>query len=124
MTDHATEKRLEAIARRLSQEQRGTEAYWELYLPDAKQERIEMTKPQKFRKKPVVIEALQYVVFNADDIVEWCRPHATWTRDLLVIHTLEGNHTALPDDWIIKGIQGEFYPCKPDIFEATYEPAD
>ena len=39
----------------------------------------------------------------------------------LIIHTLEGNHSALIGDWIIKGVKGEFYPCKPDIFELTYE---
>ena len=37
--------------------------------------------------------------------------------------TVEGDHTALPGDWIIRGVKGEFYPCKPDIFAATYEPA-
>lgn len=56
----------------------------------------------KFRKKPVIIEAVQ-AKFKTD------------------IHTLEGTMTAEPGDWIITGVQGEQYPCKPDIFEATYE---
>lgn len=42
----------------------------------------------------------------------------------LIIQTLEGDHRANPGDWIIKGVQGELYPCKPDIFEATYEPVE
>ena len=45
-------------------------------------------------------------------------------NNILVIHTLEGDHRANPGDWIIKGVQGEFYPCKPDIFEETYEAVD
>jgi hypothetical protein len=59
----------------------------------------------KFRKKPVVIEAVRH---------EGPEP--------LLIETLEGNLTAQPGDWIITGVKGERYPCKPDIFEATYEP--
>ncbi len=57
----------------------------------------------KFRKKPVVIEAYQ-------------------TKEHLKILTLEGTMEAIPGDWIITGIKGETYPCKPDVFEATYEP--
>lgn len=78
----------------------------------------------KFRKKPVVIEAVQFQ-FNGDNAQEiadfmQCQFAAIeWGR--LVIGTLEGNHYANPGDWIIKGVKGEFYPCKPDIFEATYE---
>lgn len=98
-----------------------------------------------FRKRPVVIEARQ-VPRTSDDITryledgialaEWCGgvsylmtqgdepayrgcefigPHIS-------IRTLEGTHAAEPGDWIIRGVAGEFYPCKPDIFEATYEP--
>jgi len=48
---------------------------------------------------------------------------ATWDCDETIIPTLEGGHVASPGDWIIKGIAGEFYPCKPEIFEATYDPA-
>lgn len=59
----------------------------------------------KYRKKPVVIEAWQ-------------------TNEAVVIETLEGTMRADPGDWIITGVKGEVYPCKPDIFEATYEPVD
>lgn len=59
----------------------------------------------RFRKKPVVIEAYQ-------------------TDVEVKIETLEGTMTANPGDWIITGVKGERYPCKPDIFEATYEPIE
>lgn len=79
----------------------------------------------KFRKKPVVIEAIQFGGRNHDEVADFCAPHAievggNWT---LLIPTLEGTHTAQTGDWILKGVKGEVYPCKPDIFEATYEPA-
>ena len=90
---------------------------------------------QKFRKKPVVIEAVQYNNLNRAEIEAFVgkklnRELETETAYLagkgtpkfsLIIETLEGNHKAMPNDYIIKGVQGEFYPCKPDIFEATYE---
>ncbi len=78
----------------------------------------------KFRKKPIVIEANKYTKQNADVILNWAASHGVQVRyklDMLVIPTLEGDHFASDGDWIIKGIKGEFYPCKPDIFEATYE---
>lgn len=78
----------------------------------------------KFRKKPVVIEAKQFglVDGSAAEIIEWAHPlQIRLTSEGLVIPTLEGRMTADRGDWIIKGIKGEFYPCKPDIFEATYE---
>jgi hypothetical protein len=80
----------------------------------------------KFRKKPVVIDAVQFTHPNKNDgemlahlegCIGW---HAT--SDGIVIPTLEGDHLASPGDWIIRGIKGEYYPCKPDIFDATYEP--
>ena len=96
----------------------------------------------KFRKKPVAIEAVQLPqecfdgapvaqasamirfeatakAFSGDKWLEW-----KWRggeKPGLVIPTLEGDHLAEPGDWIIKGVKGEFYPCKPDIFAATYE---
>lgn len=79
----------------------------------------------KFRKKPVVIEAVQWT--NKEGSLKeihvlGCEPiFAADGTDDLIIETLEGNHRALVNDWIIKGVKGEFYPCKPDIFEATYE---
>jgi hypothetical protein len=84
----------------------------------------------KFRKKPVVIEAVQ---FNGveNDLQELFDLAKDSTRELVVdalenyltIQTLEGEMRADVGDWIIKGVQGELYPCKPDIFEKTYEPA-
>lgn len=84
----------------------------------------------KFRKKPVEIEARQ---FNNDadsyHVMTWVndgqhaagRQLAQWHADSLLIPTLEGTHIASPGDWIIRGVAGEFYPCKPDIFAATYD---
>jgi len=76
-----------------------------------------------FRKKPVVIEAMQYTAENVEALCEWLPFQLYMTADDgLKIPTLEGEMTGSLGDWIIKGVQGEFYPCKPDIFEATYEP--
>ena len=84
-----------------------------------------------YRKKPVVIEARQVTVDEHADIAAWCGGTATYAYidsvqvpDGVLIKTLEGVMNAQHGDWIIKGVQGEFYPCKPDIFDATYEPAD
>lgn len=78
----------------------------------------------KFRKKPVVIEAIKWngTIGGMMDIKNFTGENSKMsaTGDL-VIQTLEGPLKASPNDWIIKGIKGEFYPCKPDIFEATYE---
>lgn len=79
---------------------------------------------QRFRKKPVVIEAVQYTghAKSMQQILNWIPAGgATIDNMQLVIITLEGNHIASPGDWIIKGVKGEFYPCKPDIFSMTYE---
>jgi hypothetical protein len=76
----------------------------------------------KFRKKPVMIEAVQWTGHNWDDVVPWCPMAQEGRGTALVISTLEGDMLANAGDWIIKGVKGEFYPCKPDIFEATYEP--
>lgn len=97
----------------------------------------------QFRKKPVVIEAVQLRWGTWSDVCELLggiisekNPAREITIDqvsdtcgdegdtfiALTIPTLEGGHVALHGDWIIKGVKGEFYPCKPDIFEATYEP--
>ena len=90
----------------------------------------------KFRKKPVVIEAREWTGTQEcfDDLYAWGNPCGdpadaaiTSTDDDLsrglTIFTLEGTHHASLGDWIIQGVKGEFYPCKPDIFAATYEPA-
>jgi hypothetical protein len=76
----------------------------------------------KFRKKLVVVEATQFTGDNGDAIAAFmgCQ-HPFIENGGLMIGTLEGVHRANPGDWIIKGVKGEFYPCKPDIFAATYE---
>lgn len=76
--------------------------------------------PLRARKKPVVVEAMLYTGPNFDEVGEWCGAFHAGT-DYLIIKTLEGNHRANPGDWVIKGVKGEFYPCKPDIFDQTYE---
>lgn len=97
----------------------------------------------KFRKKPVAIEAFQMTKEARMDNSNW--PdwlHAAWNKpcglvgalqrvdpfapmpDLLEIVTLEGKHLVSWNDWIIRGVNEELYPCKPDIFEKTYEPVE
>ena len=79
----------------------------------------------KFRKKPVVIDAVEWAGYNYDEIERFVGDKAEQriaTREV-VINTLEGVMRASVGDWIIKGVNGEFYPCKPEIFEKTYEPA-
>ena len=83
----------------------------------------------QYRKKPVVIEAIQFNGKNAEEIEQWSNNNVkagpvsedTLTKAYLEIETLEGTMTAQPNDYIIKGVNGEFYPCKPDIFEKTYD---
>ena len=82
----------------------------------------------RYRKKPVTIEAEQY---NGMDPLSWAdrgEPFFTTVEDgvgiRLYIKTLEGDHLVSPGDWVITGVKGEKYPCKPDIFEATYEAMD
>lgn len=78
-----------------------------------------------YRKKPVVVEAVQWTGENRAEMCEFIDPEVfeIIPRVGLVIHTLEGDHHASPGDYIIKGVNGEFYPCKPDIFAKTYESA-
>lgn len=80
----------------------------------------------KFRKKPVEIEAIQFDGLNHDAVADFCAPKIIKVGGnfTLLIPTLEGEMTASKGDWIIKGVKGEFYPCKPDIFQATYILAD
>lgn len=83
----------------------------------------------KFRKKPVVIDAEQYAPGMEDGWEYEGRyhdksgpvPRAMGRKP--AIKTLEGYHVISPGDWVITGVHGERYPCKPDIFEKTYEPA-
>lgn len=87
-------------------------------------------QPKKFRKKPIVIEAMQFLDNeSADAIIEWSEGAVQYDdyepEDkrvyVLGIATLEGYMLAYKGDWIIRGVKGEFYPCKPDIFKATYD---
>lgn len=95
----------------------------------------------KFRKKPVVVEAFQMTEERRKDNTDWPEwLNQAWNKeqgevgavfpadfpfsngeDELKIHTLEGEHRVSFGDWIIKGVAGELYPCKPEIFEQTYE---
>ena len=80
----------------------------------------------KFRKKPVVIEARQFTGgdVSVHEILMWgddYRCPMTFKEPDLIISTIEGDMRATPGDWIIRGVHDEFYPCKPDIFEETYE---
>ena len=77
----------------------------------------------KFRKKPVIIEAILFNGMNHDEIADFCLPRVTkvGSNTTLIISTLEGEMTAQKGDYIIKGVKGETYPCKPDIFEETYD---
>jgi len=90
----------------------------------------------KFKKKPVVIEAIQFTMDTAIECLIDRKPapfglsvsgdyhpaNRTVSSAWISIRTLEGTMRADIGDWIIKGVKGELYPCKPDIFEATYEP--
>lgn len=74
-----------------------------------------------FWKKPALVEAVKYTGKNATSIIRFmgCSSDATAFDE--TIKTLEGNMHISPGDWVIKGVKGEFYPCKPDIFEQTYK---
>ena len=98
--------------------------------------------PQQFRKKPVVIDAIQWTGSNLPAVIKfidgavdtrsthWDDYQEIVRKNGLTIHTLEdgpdgrAKHVASEGDWIIRGVKGEFYPCKPDIFAATYEPVE
>lgn len=103
--------------------------------------------PFAWRKKPVTIQAVCFrgivdgmATFSHDTLPDWLAEAfggpegsagSAWVeapfaddKPMLVIGTLEGQHAASPGDWIIRGVKGEIYPCKPDVFAATYEPAD
>jgi len=80
----------------------------------------------KYRSKPVIKEAVQFkhnyeVICAFVGMELQCNMNGTGECQEIIIPTLEGEHIALQGDYIIKGIKGEFYPCKPDIFQATYE---
>jgi hypothetical protein len=78
---------------------------------------------KKYVKKPIEIEAVKWSGTNKDEVLAFAGQGILINNDLtLIIPTLEGNMEALIGDYIIKGVKGEFYPCKPDIFEVTYSP--
>lgn len=83
----------------------------------------------KFKKKPVVIEAVNWDGKKLESVPVWLADAFKDEKlirlgDTVNITTLEGTMTASPGDWIIQGVNGEIYPCKPDIFEKTYEPVE
>ena len=84
----------------------------------------------RYRKRPVVIDAVRWTGDNQGEVAAILGDDLKGVSPLgrsgeqLLIRTLEGTMTAERGDWIIRGIKGEAYPCKPDIFEATYEPAE
>ncbi len=84
----------------------------------------------RYRKKPVEVQAVRWDGTNMGEIAamfsEGLKAISPGGRagEMLTIRTLEGNMTAQRGDWIIRGVKGEPYPCKPDIFEATYEPVE
>jgi hypothetical protein len=75
----------------------------------------------KFRKKPCIIDAIQWSGSNQKEVLSFLGGANWWDDVGPIIATLEGEMRADIGDWIIKGVKGEFYPCKPDIFEMTYE---
>ena len=77
---------------------------------------------EKWRKKPVVVEAIQWTGENFAEIKAWSGDVGL-VDGVLCVSTLEGQMAAAVGDYIIKGVNGEFYPCKPDIFHKTYEAA-
>lgn len=77
---------------------------------------------KQYRKKPVVVEAVQLLDYSqAAPIIDWSSGIVNWNSDSLTCSTLEGELCISEGDWVIKGVAGEFYPCKPEIFEQTYE---
>lgn len=78
----------------------------------------------KYRKKPVEIEAIKWTGSNLQQVYKFLEGQRCeyLPNNYISIPTLEGTMFALPGDYIIKGVQGEFYPCKPDVFKLTYDP--
>lgn len=84
----------------------------------------------QYRKKPVVIDAVQFQGDNAHELIDFddsFKPNGAPSRVAVsqfsfAVSTLEGVMSGKIGDWLIRGVKGELYPCKPDIFEATYEP--
>lgn len=84
-------------------------------------------EPKKYRKRPVVVEDIQWTGENYRDIWEFAGKkivHYFQEAEVLMVRTLEGDMFVSRGDYIVKGIRGEFYPCKPDVFQETYEDAE
>lgn len=77
----------------------------------------------EFCKKPIVITAEQFTAENGAQLAEWCGGQYVSSPRQVRVPTLEGTMVAQEGDWIIRGIRGEFYPCRGDIFDETYVPA-
>ena len=84
-----------------------------------------MKYSQRYRKKPIIVEAIKWTGKNTSVVLQFCNKAMKIfderKLDHLFIETLDGGHQASKGDWIIKGVQGEFYPVKNDIFLETYE---
>ena len=78
------------------------------------------SRVRRFQKKPVEIKAMRFFEGYRDEAMAWSGAKDGGYRKL-IIETLEGDMTVYEGDWIIQGVEGEFYPCKPDIFEKTYQ---
>jgi len=79
---------------------------------------------KKYVKKPIPIEALQFLTENISEVSKFIGdfPHSViQSEKMIIIHTLEGEHLVRHGDYVIKGVYDEFYPCKPTIFEETYK---
>ncbi len=90
----------------------------------------EVKEMTKYRKKPIVIDAIQLTkrcsdvvvdFIGKDNIVDYCLGEFAEDECYIELNTLEGDMTAREYDWVIKGVNGEFYPCKDDIFKKTYD---
>ena len=85
-------------------------------------------EPKKYRKRPVEVEVLQWTGNNFSDMRRftgwYAEVFASPEGSCLLVRTMEGNYVAKPGDYIIRGVQGEFYPCKADVFTETYEEVD
>ena len=101
----------------------GCEEAYANYLDEV--EGVEMTK---YKKKPIIIEAVKWVGSNLKEVNKFTNKSLqrviSWDNSVnesVIISTLEGDKRVKKDDYIIKGVNGEFYPCKPDIFKKTYD---
>jgi len=87
----------------------------------------------KYKKKPTIIEAIQWDGSNINEVIDFTKDKSnivverhTYTQASarVIIHTLEGDMEASIGDYIIRGVKGEYYPCKPDVFDMTYDPVE